>query len=463
LVLTAIVAIAMAVVISAQRAPAPAPVHTVPLGYADARPATLAYPDALPPALKGKSDADREAAWPAWVSQHNSEIRARLQRGDEDSLVNFWMYGTSFTKLPRAVERELSRLDRARIAELLEGRLDDLVRALTNPGANDRLRFARQVVEHHGINPGTAAGQDRARAYLIDIRSRVVADNERYKQAAQSAAVLDKDTDKLTAFSRLFSDRGLSSDTSLRPGFAIETTLSAMKASGRLSDVHRIGIVGPGLDFSDKAEGYDFYPQQTIQPFAIIDSLLRLGMARTAHISVTTFDLSPRVNQHLDAARRRAQAGQPYVLQLPLDVKDPAHDWSTDLVSYWRQLGEHIGVSVPALAPPRGAEGVEVRAVSVRPAIVTTIQPREVNIVLERTDDEPFDLIIATNILVYYDAFEQSLALTNIARMLRPGGFFLTNYAVSPLPPMESDASLRTPVFWDRQGNGDTLFWYQRR
>jgi SAM-dependent methyltransferase len=178
---------------------------------------------------------------------------------------------------------------------------------------------------------------------------------------------------------------------------------------------------------------------------------------------VTTFDLSPRVNQHVDAARRRAQGGQPYVLQLPLDMKDPAHDWSTDLVSYWRQLGDRIGVSVPVLAPPRGSEGVQVRAVSVRPAIVNSIQPRDVNIVLERTDDEPFDLIIATNILVYYDAFEQALALTNVARMLRPGGFFLTNYAVSPLAPMEPEASLMTPVFWDRQGNGDTLFWYQRR
>ena len=353
-VLTAFAATVMAVAVSAQRAGAPASVHIVQLAYADARPAILADEERLPSAVKGKSDADREAAWPAWVSQHNSEIRARLQRGDEDSLVNFWMYGTSFTKLPRATERELAQLDRGRIAELLEGRLDDLVSALANPGANDRLRFARQVIEHHGINPGTPAGQDQARAYLIDVRSRVISDNERYKRAAQSAAGRNQDTDKLTAFSTMFSDRGLSSDTSLRPGFAIETTLSAMKASGRLGEVHRLGIVGPGLDFSDKAEGYDFYPQQTIQPFGIIDSLIRLGMARAGGLSVTTFDLSPRVNQHVDAARRRAQAGQPYVLQLPLDMKDPAHDWSTDLVSYWRQLGDRIGVSVPVL-PRRAA------------------------------------------------------------------------------------------------------------
>jgi hypothetical protein len=456
-------AVTMIVIVTAQRASTPPTVHVAQLSYADARPAIAAYPEKLPLALRGKSSDDLERSWSSWASQHNSEIRARLRRGDEDSLVNFWLYGTSFTKLPRAADREVATLDREKIAELLGGRLEDLVAALANPGTNERLRFARRVIEDHGINLGSAAGQDQARAYLIEIRSRVMADNERYKQAAQAAAGLNTDTDKLAAFSTMFSDRGLSSDTSLRPGFAIETTLSAMKASGRLSDVRRLGIIGPGLDFSDKAEGFDFYPQQTIQPFGIIDSLIRLGMARAADIRIVTFDLSPRVNQHLEGARRKAQAGQPYVLQLPLDIKDPAHEWSADLVSYWRQLGDRIGVSVPALAPPRGAEGVQVRAVSIRPAIVTAIQPRDVNIVLERTDDAPFDLIVATNILVYYDSFEQALALTNIARMLRPGGFFLTNYAVSPLAPMESEASLRTPVFWDRQGNGDTLFWYQRR
>ena len=99
----------------------------------------------------------------------------------------------------------------------------------------------------------------------------------------------------------------------------------------------------------------------------------------------------------------------------------------------------------------------------VRPTIVSAIQVRDLNIVLERTDDAPFDLIVATNVLVYYDPFEQALALTNITKMLRPGGFLLTNYAVSPLAPMEAESSLVTPVFWDRQGNGDTLFWYQRR
>jgi hypothetical protein len=48
--------------------------------------------------------------------------------------------------------------------------------------------------------------------------------------------------------------------------------------------------------------------------------------------------------------------------------------------------------------------------------------------------------------------------------MLRPGGFLLTNDAVSPRPPLESPASLVTTVYFDTaQQNGDRVFAYQRR
>ena len=36
-------------------------------------------------------------------------------------------------------------------------------------------------------------------------------------------------------------------------------------------------------------------------------------------------------------------------------------------------------------------------------------------------------MIIGTNIFLYYGAFEQSLARVNIAAMLKPGGFLLSN------------------------------------
>jgi hypothetical protein len=49
--------------------------------------------------------------------------------------------------------------------------------------------------------------------------------------------------------------------------------------------------------------------------------------------------------------------------------------------------------------------------------------------VTERLDAPAFDLIVATNILPYFDDVELMLAMSNIAGMLGPGGVFLHNEA----------------------------------
>lgn len=436
--------------------------------FADARAVLDALPDRAPVELR-VPPAEQEAAWTRWAARHNLEIRQRLERGDEDSVVNFWLYGTSFTSRPRATARDIARLPSRDAAEdLLIGRLDDLVAAVASP-ANERVRFARQVVERKGINPATPAGQEQARIYLVEARARMVAEKERHRQAAESAKQLGSESAQMDALATLYRERGLSSDTSITADFSLERALDAARAQGRLApgSVRRIAIIGPGLDFTDKAEGYDFYPLQTIQPFAVLDSLARLGLAGSSAVRLTTFDLSPRVNQHITTARERARAGDAYVLQLPLETADPGRQWHPDLVSYWQRLGDRIGTDVAPIPPPAGAKGLNVRAVSVRPDVVTSITPHDVNIVVEQLQPaalgEGFDLVIATNVLVYYDAFEQGLALANIAAMLRPGGVFLTNHTVPTRPPFESAPSQITKVFWDKNGNGDTVFAYQRK
>jgi len=450
-------------------APGPTASATLRIPYSEARPILEAFHDRLPPDLKTKTSSELESAWPDWVRRHDAEVRARLERGDEDSLVNFWKYGTTFTSRPRATAQDLAGTGgRSGAADVLLGRLDDLIVALASPGSNERLRFARHVLERRGIDPATPAGREQARAYLVELNDRVIADNARYRSAAQAAGQLTGDQARLSAFASVFSDRGLSSDTSLPIDFALDETLEAAKAKGYLAGgVRRIAIIGPGLDFTDKADGYDFYPQQTIQPFALVDSLLRLGLAAAADVRVTTFDLSPRVNQHLAAARERAERGESYVVQLPLAMNDPAHQWEPGFINYWRRCGDTIGAAAPAQSPPAGPTRVDVRAVAVRPAVVLAVTAHDLNVVLERpaslTDDSRYDLIVATNVLVYYDAFEQALALQNISSMLGPGGFFVTNYAVSLSLPLEPTASLVTTSYWDHQRNFDTLFWYKRR
>jgi SAM-dependent methyltransferase len=447
----------------------PAPVPAI-MPYADARPALDAHRDPLPAGLKGKTPLELEAAWPAWASQHDADIRARLAQGDEDSVVNFWLYGTTFTQLPRATEQEMASLKtRADAEDLLVGRLNDLVAGIRSPGANERLQFARHVVVGQGIDPATDEGSDQARVYLVKARERVIGELARYRRAAESARQPGDQSAELNTYSTMYRDRGLSSDTRLTADFALDKALEVMAAKGALASgsVRRVAIVGPGLDFTDKAEGYDFYPQQTIQPFALVDSLTRLGLAKPDDLRVTTLDLSPRVNGHLDAARRRAQGGEPYVLQLPLPNDDPLHQWHPELVAYWQRFGDRIGEEVAPIPPPSVAGGVRVRALRVRPAVTLSIAPQDLDIIVERleplADTERFDLIVATNILVYYDGFDQALALANVSKMLRPGGYFLTNYALVAAPPFEPSASTVSSVFFDRQQNGDTLFCYRRR
>ena len=63
----------------------------------------------------------------------------------------------------------------------------------------------------------------------------------------------------------------------------------------------------------------------------------------------------------------------------------------------------------------------------VSPAAARALQAEALDIVTERLDGKPFDLVIATNILPYFDDGELMLAMTNVAAMLAPGGVFLHN------------------------------------
>jgi len=68
------------------------------LSYEEARPLLQLFDEELPAELKGKSAEAQAAAWPAWVEAQDAAVRARLRRGDEDTLVNFLLFGVSFTK-----------------------------------------------------------------------------------------------------------------------------------------------------------------------------------------------------------------------------------------------------------------------------------------------------------------------------------------------------------------------------
>lgn len=448
------------------------------ISYEEARPIIESLGEVLPAELRGATPRDLPSLWSNWVVRRDAEIRSRLVQGDEDSLINFLLFGSSFTRRPRITLSELAGTGEKHLLSsgsnspeavafltAIQSRAADLIQAIGAPGKNERVLFARRLVESRGLDVGSVPARERVKQYLLANLARRLNEQASYGRVLESAKLLGDPSAEFAERSKLYATRGLSSDTSLLPNFAIERALTSLKAQGKLAagSVRRVGIIGPGLDFTDKQDGYDFYPQQTIQPFALVDSLLRLGLAQSKELRVTTFDLSGRVNDHLGRAAANARRGSAYTIQLP---RDPQAQWKPDAIDYWTKFGDRIGTPVTPVATPAGLGEVKVRAIRVRPSIAALITPEDTNIVLQRIEVEPgqgFDLLIATNILVYYDVFEQSLALANIERMLRPGGFLLSNNALLELPSSRvRSAGYETVEYSPRPGDGDHIVWYQR-
>ncbi len=462
------------------------PPHSpVDISYQQAQPILEALSENLWPAeLKNRNPAEMAARWPAWVTRHDQETRARLLRGDEDTLVNFLVLGTSFTRQPPLTARQFDSLpgcrapssppasdDRPECAVFVN-RVDDLLRGLAKPGNNERLLFLSHLAETKGYHPRTAYGvhpdlaeQRRLRTFVLTNVTRVGNEHEQLQAEYEQARQRDDHPENVAAVSTLYRSRGLSLDTSLLPNLALEESLQTMKKRGLIAagSVRHAAVIGPGLDFTDKSDGYDFYPQQTLQCFALVDTLFRLGLARRGDLEVTTFDISPRVNDHLRRARRRARLGQAYVLQLPRPAQA---SWKQATLDYWQRFGDQIGTPTVPIRPPALAGSVETRAVGIRPSIVSLVTPVDIDIVTQHLDlplDKGFDLIIATNVFCYFDSFEQLLAVANLQSMLRPGGLLLSNNTLPLLPssPMRSVDSVSIS-YSDRPNDGDVIVWYQR-
>ena len=452
------------------------PPKVIYIPFSDAKPVLESLAEVLPSALQGQPRDKLESLWPGWVKSRDAEIRKRLMGGDEDTIVNFLLFGATFTNEPRLTSAELRALAEnsseavgreaaEKFRQLVDRRIQDLVNGMAAPGNNERLLFARSVAERKGIRFADEAARKQAAKYVLENYLRVLKEQESYQQALAAAKSLDDPTEEFAERSKLYKERGLSLDTSLPPDYALEEALKEMSARALVKpgSVKRVGIIGPGLDFTDKQEGYDFYPTQTVQPFAVVDSLLRLGLARAGELEVDSLDLSPRVNDHIERSRRAAMQGRGYTIQLP---RDPSRGWKPELVAYWRRFGDHIGSPATPVAVPASLQGTILRALRIRPEFVRGMRAIDLNVVLQRQEvwaEAKFDLLIATNILVYYDTFEQSLALSNIQSMLRPGGFLLTNNLLLELPSSKMKSVDYVAVeYSSRESDGDRIVLYRR-
>jgi hypothetical protein len=98
--------------------------------------------------------------------------------------------------------------------------------------------------------------------------------------------------------------------------------------------------------------------------------------------------------------------------------------------------------------------------------MVARVIPLDVNVVYQRLSwpaDRAYDLVISTNIFLYYGAFEQSLARANVSAMLKPGGFLISNDKLADKVPSDLKDVLEIPVVSSEQPLvQDFAFCYRR-
>lgn len=352
-----------------------------------------------------------QASFASYVGERRRQNVERVREGDLDHLVFYFLQSTTFTKL-LPIEPALSAKTYTETGEIplnVRPRAKAFLSAIRSPRRDLRLSYVREIA-NASLPEGPGAEDALLREYV-----RVM------KFVYEKEFVAQKSDRRTAAVAELYRTRGLSTDTAVEAGFLVHEGLAVLRAVDPGVRIRRVLIVGPGLDLAPRTGFSDARPPESYQPWAVIDALLSLGLARADDLEVVGADINPRVVRHLRRARTK-----PPALTFVSEIRESeAVSLSQAYREYVASLGEAIGTPV-------------------RPAIARTVSSERLDIVTERLTRADFDLIVATNILPYFDDTELLLALTNITSMLAPHGVFIHNEA---RPIMEEySAALHLPL-----------------
>jgi hypothetical protein len=351
----------------------------------------------------------------------------RVREGDLDHLIFYALQSTRFTTLPslepalsaKALvdglsdgERETflrtSEAPRERIPGPVRSRMTAFMRALDSSTSDARVAYFRALVR--ATFPKRSA---RERALLGEYLRAMRFLYEKEFVAQRSARAAE-------AVEELYRSRGLSTDTAVEAGYLVYLGLGVIKSLESDRRIRRVLIVGPGLDLAPRTALLELAPPESYQPWAVMDALLALGLSRTDDLEMVGADINPRVVDHLRRSRT-----EPPTLTLVSGIREDENvKLSPEYRDYFARLGRAVG---DAAQDAEGANGTLHKTVRIRQAAAGSLRAERLDVVTERLDGPAFDLVIATNILPYFDDVELMLALGNIAGMLAPGGVFLHN------------------------------------
>ena len=368
------------------------------------------------------------AAFDSFVATtHETNVR-RVREGDLDHLVFYLLQSTRFTTVP-PIEPALSAKgfveglpvtvrgvflrDPDAVSVSAPGavvqRTAELLKALESPGTDARLRYFRRLVE--------SAFPDRATRQRALLREYFRA----MKFVYEKEFVAQRSDGSAAAVAELYRTRGLSTDTAVEAGYVVHLGLGVLKALEPGRRIRRVLIVGPGLDLAPRTGLVEEGPPASYQPWAVMDALVGLGLARLDDLTIVGGDINPRVVDHLVQSRR-----EPPVLSMTSEIRDSdTVRLSPEYRDYFAQLGAAIGTVQPA--PHGQADGHLRKIIRVSGPAAQALTAERLDIVTEHLRGPAYDLIIATNILPYFDDTQLALAVTNVNAMLAPAGIFLHN------------------------------------
>ena len=388
----------------------------------------VTWQDVAPLQARLEAGGVTAAGFAAYVERTHRSNLHRVRDGDLDHLIFYALQSRRFTSDP-PIEPALSakafveglggerdaflRTHRAPLTAVpvaVRGRIAALLTSLDRPSDDTRLHYFRELVQSAFPDRGTRLDE------LLGEYQRVMQFVYDKEFVAQRSAQADQ------AVADLYRTRGLSTDTAVEAGYVVYLGLGVMKSLSPDRPVRRVLIVGPGLDLAPRTGLLEEGPPESYQPWAVIDALLALGLSRADDLEVIGADINPRVVAHLDRSRTA-----PPALTLTTGIgEDEGVRFSPDYRDYFTALGRAIATA-PAVAAADTSAGRLRKAVRVRPDVARTLSAIELDIVTEHLDDRPFDLVVATNILPYFDDRQLMLAMSNIAAMLAPNGVFLHN------------------------------------
>jgi SAM-dependent methyltransferase len=340
--------------------------------------------------------------------------RARVGEGDRDHLIYYVLQSTAFTKLP-PIEPALSARELAatgKIPATAKARIDAFMSS-TKARSSTKEGSARMAIFREMLA--------RERVDLM----------KEYARAMAFAAPVGAQ----------YQARGLSTDTSIDANYAVYLSLAALRRLEPDRRIRSVLIVGPGIDLAPRTGFVESHEPQSYQPFAVMDALLATGLSQRETLRVTGADINPRVVEWLTRAR-----GTRPMLTIAAGIQEtPRVKFSEDYREYFSVLGKAIGSE----RPMRDGSRRMGKSLTLAPGVTDAIDAATADITVERLDSR-YDLAVVTNVFPYLSDSELLLAMSNIARMLSPGGILIHN---EPRPVLaEALALLRMPLLQNRSG-----------